>query len=99
MTQTSPNPIRLSHHAVELDDGRRIGLSVGGRGVPLLFMHGLLLSRKAYLRMLSRIAGMGFLVVAATRAASAIAPIRCCARWTPWASGKRCSSAIRWVVE
>lgn len=49
---------------VELDDGRRIGLSVGGRGVPLLFMHGLLLSRKAYLRMLSRIAGMGFLVVA-----------------------------------
>ncbi|MCV7198033.1 alpha/beta fold hydrolase [Mycobacterium angelicum] len=64
MTQTSPSRIRLSHHVVELDDGRRIGLSVGGRGVPLLFMHGLLLSRKAYLRMLSRIAGMGFLVVA-----------------------------------
>ena len=64
MTQTSPSRIRLSHHAVELDDGRRIGLSVGGRGVPLLFMHGLLLSRKAYLRMLSRIAGMGFLVIA-----------------------------------
>jgi pimeloyl-ACP methyl ester carboxylesterase len=64
MTQTSPTRIRLSHHLVELDDGRRIGLSVGGRGVPLLFMHGLLLSRKAYLRMLSRIAGMGFLVVA-----------------------------------
>lgn len=56
--------IRLSHHIVELDDGRRIGLSVGGRGVPLVFMHGLLLSRRAYLRMLSRIAGMGFLVVA-----------------------------------
>lgn len=49
---------------MKLDDGRRIGLSVGGRGVPLLFMHGLLLSRKAYLRMLSRMAGMGFLVVA-----------------------------------
>lgn len=64
MTQTSPSRIRLSHHIVKLDDGRRIGLSVGGRGVPLLFMHGLLLSRKAYLRMLSRIAGMGFLVVA-----------------------------------
>lgn len=64
MTETSPSRIRLSHHVVELDDGRRIGLSVGGRGVPLLFMHGLLLSRKAYLRMLSRIAGMGFLVVA-----------------------------------
>lgn len=53
--------MRLRHHTVELDDGRRIGLSVGGRGVPLLFMPGLLLSRRAYLRMLSRIAGMGFL--------------------------------------
>ncbi len=64
MPETAPTRIRLSHHIVELDDGRRIGLSVGGRGVPLLFMHGLLLSRRAYLRMLSRIAGMGFLVVA-----------------------------------
>ncbi|WP_081282611.1 alpha/beta fold hydrolase [Mycobacterium asiaticum] len=64
MTETAASRIRLSHHLVELDNGRRIGLSVGGRGVPLLFMHGLLLSRKAYLRMLSRIAGMGFLVIA-----------------------------------
>ncbi|GAB1813778.1 hypothetical protein MUNTM_28170 [Mycobacterium sp. MUNTM1] len=59
MTDTEPSRIRLSHHVVELDDGRQIGLSVGGRGVPLLFMHGLLLSRRAYLQMLSRIAGMG----------------------------------------
>lgn len=64
MPKTSQSRLRLRHHTVELDDGRRIGLSVGGRGVPLLFMHGLLLSRRAYLRMLSRIAGMGFLVVA-----------------------------------
>ncbi|WP_120313952.1 alpha/beta fold hydrolase [Mycobacterium alsense] len=64
MSETSPSRVRLSHHIVELDDGRRIGLSIGGRGVPLLFMHGLLLGRRAYLRMLSRIAGMGFLVVA-----------------------------------
>ncbi len=64
MTKTSPGRIGLSHHVVELDDGRRVGLSVGGRGVPLVFMHGLLLSRRAYLRVLSRIAGMGFLVVA-----------------------------------
>lgn len=64
MTKTSPSRVRLSHHTVELDDGRRVGLSVGGRGVPLVFMHGLLLSRRAYLRVLSRIAGMGFLVVA-----------------------------------
>lgn len=47
MTETSPSRIRLSHHVVELDDGRRIGLSVDGRGVPLLFMHGPL-SRRAY---------------------------------------------------
>ncbi len=64
MTKTSQTRIRLTHHIVELDDGRRIGLSVGGQGVPLVFMHGLLLSRRAYLRMLSRIAGLGFLVVA-----------------------------------
>lgn len=64
MTSTSQSRIRLTHHIVDLDDGRRIGLSVGGRGVPLVFMHALLLSRRAYLRMLSRIAGLGFLVVA-----------------------------------
>lgn len=64
MTKTSQSRVHLSHHIVELDDGRRVGLSVGGRGVPLVFMHGLLLSRRAYLRVLSRIAGLGFLVVA-----------------------------------
>jgi pimeloyl-ACP methyl ester carboxylesterase len=64
MTDTSRGRIRLTHHIVELDDGRRVGLSVGGRGVPLVFMHALLLNRRAYLRMLSRIAGLGFLVVA-----------------------------------
>jgi pimeloyl-ACP methyl ester carboxylesterase len=32
--------------------------------VPLVFMHGLALSRRAYLRMLSRAAGLGFLVIA-----------------------------------
>ncbi len=56
--------VRLTHHIVELDDGRRVGLSVGGQGVPLVFMHALLLSRRAYLRVLSRIAGQGFLVIA-----------------------------------
>lgn len=56
--------IRLAHHVVELDDGHRVGISVGGQGVPLVFMHGLALSRHAYLRMLSRVAGLGFQVVA-----------------------------------
>jgi pimeloyl-ACP methyl ester carboxylesterase len=71
MTQTSVVPpeaserrIRLTHHLLELDDGHEVGVSVGGAGVPLVFMHGLALSRRAYLRMLSRVAGLGFLVVA-----------------------------------
>jgi pimeloyl-ACP methyl ester carboxylesterase len=71
MTQTSEvagpeteRRIRLTHHLLELDDGHEVGVSLGGRGVPLVFMHGLGLSRRAYLRMLSRVAGLGFLVIA-----------------------------------
>ena len=71
MTQTSMMPdqastrrIRLRHHIVELDDGHEVGVSVGGQGAPLVFLHGLVLSRRAYLRMLSRVAGLGFQVVA-----------------------------------
>ena len=56
--------IRLTHHLIELHDGHEVGVSVGGAGVPLVFMHGLALSRRAYLRMLSRVAGLGFLVIA-----------------------------------
>ncbi|MBV8929879.1 MAG: alpha/beta fold hydrolase [Mycobacteriaceae bacterium] len=56
--------IRLTHHLLELDDGHEVGVSIGGQGVPLVFMHGLALSRRAYLRMLSRVAGLGFLVIA-----------------------------------
>src|ERR1700752_4698871 len=71
MTQASVLPpkaserrIRLSHHLMELEDGPQVGVSVGGAGVPLVFMHGLALSRRAYVRMLSRVAGLGFLVIA-----------------------------------
>jgi pimeloyl-ACP methyl ester carboxylesterase len=56
--------IQLAHHLLELDDGHEVGVSVGGQGVPLVFMHGLALSRRAYVRMLSRVAGLGFLVIA-----------------------------------
>lgn len=56
--------IRLTHHLVKLGDGHAVGVSVGGHGVPLVFMHGLALSRRAYLRLLSRFAALGFLVVA-----------------------------------
>jgi pimeloyl-ACP methyl ester carboxylesterase len=56
--------VRLAHQVVTLDDGHKVGVSVGGHGVPLVFLHGLGLSGRAYVRMLSRLAGMGFLVVA-----------------------------------
>jgi pimeloyl-ACP methyl ester carboxylesterase len=42
----------------------RSAFSLGGRGIPLVFLHGLGLSRRAYLRLLSRVADLGFLVVA-----------------------------------
>ncbi len=71
MTQTSVMPgqastrrIRLKHHVLHLDDGHEVGVSVGGQGIPLVFLHGLVLSRRAYLRMLSRVAGLGFQVIA-----------------------------------
>lgn len=56
--------VRLTHHVVELADGHKVGVSVGGCGIPMVFLHGLGLSRKAYLRLLSRVAGLGFRVVA-----------------------------------
>jgi pimeloyl-ACP methyl ester carboxylesterase len=56
--------IRLSHHVIELGDGHKVGVSVGGRGVPLVFLHGLGLNHRAYLAMLGGLAGLGFLVVA-----------------------------------
>ncbi|MDT5351017.1 MAG: hypothetical protein QOH91_4304 [Mycobacterium sp.] len=60
----SPGQIRLSHHVFELDDGHRVGLTVGGRGVPLVFLHGLALNHRAYLDTLRHWADLGFLVVA-----------------------------------
>ncbi|MBV8347170.1 MAG: alpha/beta hydrolase [Mycolicibacterium sp.] len=56
--------IRLTHQLLELQNGHEVGVSVGGAGVPLVFMHGLALSRRAYVRMLSAVAGLGFLVIA-----------------------------------
>jgi pimeloyl-ACP methyl ester carboxylesterase len=56
--------VRLANDVVTLDDGHQVGVSVGGHGVPLVFLHGLGLSGRAYVRLLSRLAGMGFLVVA-----------------------------------
>lgn len=56
--------VRFAHHRITLDDGHRIGVSVGGRGVPLVFFHGIGMNRRAYLRLLNRLPQLGFLVVA-----------------------------------
>ncbi|MGO9152616.1 alpha/beta fold hydrolase [Mycobacterium sp.] len=56
--------IRLKHHRIELPDGRRVGVSVGGHGVPLVFFHGIGMNRQVYLRLLSRLPQLGFVVVA-----------------------------------
>lgn len=55
---------RMGHHCVTLDDGHRVGVSVGGCGVPLVLQHGVAMNRRSYLRLLSRLAASGFLVVA-----------------------------------
>jgi pimeloyl-ACP methyl ester carboxylesterase len=56
--------VRLSHDVLRLDDGHRVGVSVGGHGVPLVFLHGYGLNGRAYLRLLSRLGGLGFRVIA-----------------------------------
>lgn len=66
--------VRLSHHVVTLDDGHKVGVTVGGKGVPLVFLHGIALSGRAYVRFLSRLAGMGFLVVALDAAGHGVTP-------------------------
>jgi pimeloyl-ACP methyl ester carboxylesterase len=57
-----------------LDDGHKVGVTVGGQGVPLVFLHGIALSGRAYVRLLSRLAGMGLLVVALDAAGHGVTP-------------------------
>jgi pimeloyl-ACP methyl ester carboxylesterase len=66
--------VRLSHHVMTLDDGHQVGVTVGGHGVPLVFLHGIALSGRAYVRLLSRLAGLGFLVVALDAAGHGVTP-------------------------
>lgn len=52
------------HHSVALDDGHRVGVSISGHGVPLVLQHGVAMDRRTYLQLLSRLAELGFLVIA-----------------------------------
>lgn len=56
--------VRLTHQVLTLEEDQRVGVSIGGAGVPLVFLHGFGLNRRAYLRLLSRLGGLGFLVIA-----------------------------------
>lgn len=55
---------QVAHHVVVLDDGHRVGVSVVGQGVPLVFQHGVAMDRRTYLQLLTRLAESGFLVIA-----------------------------------
>jgi pimeloyl-ACP methyl ester carboxylesterase len=56
--------IKFAHHGFRLADGRPVGVSVGGHGVPLVFFHGIGMHRRIYLKLLSRLPQLGFMVVA-----------------------------------
>jgi pimeloyl-ACP methyl ester carboxylesterase len=55
---------RLSTHVLRLSDGHRIGIMVGGRGIPLIVAHGFSFAGMLYVQSLARLASMGFRVVA-----------------------------------
>jgi pimeloyl-ACP methyl ester carboxylesterase len=55
---------RLARHTFTLSDGHRIGLSVSGRGVPLVVVHGFTAEGFLYAQTLHRLVSKGFKVVA-----------------------------------
>lgn len=55
---------RLSRHQIELGDGHRVGVTVAGRGIPLVVVHGFSAEGFLYAQSLSRLVRMGFRVVA-----------------------------------
>ncbi|MGI8663910.1 MAG: alpha/beta fold hydrolase [Acidimicrobiales bacterium] len=55
---------RLSRHLVTLADGHQVGVSVCGRGVPLVVVHGFTAEGILYAQTLSRLVDLGFKVVA-----------------------------------
>jgi pimeloyl-ACP methyl ester carboxylesterase len=55
---------RLARHSFMLSDGHRIGLSVSGRGVPLVVVHGFTAEGFLYAQTLNRLVRRGFKVIA-----------------------------------
>jgi pimeloyl-ACP methyl ester carboxylesterase len=55
---------RLRSHSLRLSDGHRIGITAGGRGIPLVVAHGFSFAGGLYVQSLARLASMGFRVLA-----------------------------------
>ena len=55
---------RLARHQVVLSDGHLVGVTVAGRGVPLVVVHGFSAEGFLYAQSLSRLVKMGFRVIA-----------------------------------
>jgi pimeloyl-ACP methyl ester carboxylesterase len=56
--------VRLARRVVRLDDGHPVGISLAGRGMPLVVAHGFTGQGLLYVQTLSRLVGMGFKVIA-----------------------------------
>ena len=66
---------RLARHRLTVG-GHRVGVAVGGQGVPLVLASGLVLTDRLYVQTLSRLAACGFRVVAVDVAGSGISDDR-----------------------
>ena len=55
---------RLARHEITLSDGHTVGVTVAGRGVPLVVVHGFSAEGFLYAQSLSRLVAMGFRVIA-----------------------------------
>jgi len=55
---------QLKHWALTTPNGHKVGVSVGGHGIPLVFIHGFGANSRVYFQVLSWLAANGFLVVA-----------------------------------
>ena len=56
--------VRLARHVVRLDDGHPVGVTIAGKGMPLVVAHGFTAQGLLYAQSLSRLVGMGFKVIA-----------------------------------
>jgi len=64
LAATAVEAPRLARHQIDLPDGHTVGVTVAGRGVPLVVVHGFSAEGFLYAQTLSRLVKMGFRVIA-----------------------------------